>query len=345
MRKGAERVLLETLIDQSCRGFGDDPHRELRKLVDLGGTVATGRFQKSFFELAQDMLQHDDSPYYALVSGVAQHTSPQAIKQLGINVGYASWTKGAGRIRQLEAQYGHNIPWALIFEAGPGGPPLPRERLAAVLAQGRQLGIHTFFFFGLEQGVPLRTILALAEEFDDCAFILLLTAQGLPQGAAPLLARHPNCLPCLQADTGCATEELLAQLYRLKALFGLWVPYGQQDLPVLLGGEPTGLAGCAELAAELSAPLVVLAARPGCTASARQAVGEAAYQARLAPSQPTLLMDLYSDVVRIDQIISSGSCLAQVWPDGRVAVDGRTAPMGLDGHTLRAVLASAAQPV
>ena len=333
MQTSAKRVLLEALLDQSLRRFADAPNRELRKLVDLGGTLVTGQSQKKFFDLARSMLEQDDSPYYTLVTQLVQHTDRKALKQFGIALGYDSWTRGAAQIRRQEREAGYNFPWTLIFEEGCTGAPLSPERLSRLLAEARGLGVHSFFFRLVGDCVPLDTVLELAEECPDCAFLLLLDPEALPERSGPVLAAHPNCLSLLKAGAGCALEDLAGLLYDRRALFGLWESYGPGCCP-----DAGRIDALCELAAQLGAPLALFSAEDGCTDEECRSTGKLVCKSRLEPAAPALAADLYTDVLLIDQIISQGSCTAQVWPDGRMAVDGQLSAFDLHRHGLAQVL-------
>ena len=93
------RMLVEGVIDRSLRAIRDDPRRGLRKLVDMGADCATGRLQKRFLRMAQDMLENEDSPYYDMVVSAAEAVDHHKIKTFGINFGWNCLTVGAGQIR------------------------------------------------------------------------------------------------------------------------------------------------------------------------------------------------------------------------------------------------------
>ena len=114
------RMLVEGVIDRSLRAIQDDPRRGLRKLVDMGADCATGRLQKRFLRMAQDMLENEDSPYYDMVVSAVEAVDHHKIKTFGINFGWNCLTVGAGQIRDYEKAHGHNVPWELTLHIGSG---------------------------------------------------------------------------------------------------------------------------------------------------------------------------------------------------------------------------------
>lgn len=333
MYKSAQRVLLEALIGQSLRGFQDSPHRELRKLVDLGETLAKSPAQQTLFHLAQGCIQQEDSPYFELFGALAQNVRAQAIKELGLNVGYESWVRGAQLIQSLEAERGHHIPWTLVFEADTAQAPMPASRLGGVLAQARQLGLHTFFFHLAPGGAAASALLPQIEEFSDCAFFLLCAPEKLTPALADRLAALPNAMVFLSAQQPAAAQTAAAQLQKQRSLYGLWLPYRAAL-------SPSQLTQFTGLVAQLEAPLALLAAEPGCPVPEVRQMGQAVKQLRAYPQHPVFPIELACDLVQVDSIISGQGQLAQLWPSGQMAFNGCPAPFTLDGHTLRAVLSS-----
>ena len=331
MNKSAQRVLLEALLDQSLRGFQAAPQRELRRLVDLGETLSQNPVQQAFFDFAQGCLRQQDTPFFDLFRTLTQNVNHQAIKQLGLNVGYESWSRGAQRIQAQEAEQGHHIPWTLVFQSERDIPPQAVGRLGGVLAQGRQLGLHTFFFHISEGGVPAAALLPLADEFSDCAFVLLFAPGQLTPELVPKLAARPNVMAFASALDQAAAARA-KQLCERRALYGLWAPYTR-------GVTAPELEALTRLAWELHAPMVLLAAE-GCGREGAEQTAQVVQQLRQQPRQPVFPVELGSDLLFVDRIISGTGQLVQVYPSGRVTANGQSAPLCLDGHTLWAVLSS-----
>ncbi len=179
------RMLVEGVIDRSLRAIQDDPRRGLRKLVDMGADCATGRLQKRFLRMAQDMLENEYSPYYDMVVSAVEAVDHHKIKTFGINFGWNCLTVGAGQIRDYEKAHGHNVPWELTLHIGSGPHDMDAQEYAALLGQAKALGIYTYFLFPDAGGAAVQTALLLAESEQDCDFFLFLPA-GSPAEDARL---------------------------------------------------------------------------------------------------------------------------------------------------------------
>ena len=116
--RALSRAMVESVVDRSLREIVSDPDRSLRKLVDLGNLLARGRSQKESFSLLSRVLENEGSPYYDMVRRIVQEVDREKLKCFGINLGWESWTVGAGRIRALEGERHYNIPWCLTFRLG-----------------------------------------------------------------------------------------------------------------------------------------------------------------------------------------------------------------------------------
>ena len=128
-----------------------------------------------------------------MVRRIVQEVDREKLKCFGINLGWESWTVGAGRIRALEGERHYNIPWCLTFRLGGQPWALGAEDYRALLLQGQELGICSYFFLrkspaptlGFSRSWPSSSA---AARF-SCSF------PGGPQGASP----HGG-LPVRQSD-------------------------------------------------------------------------------------------------------------------------------------------------
>ena len=120
-KRDLTRLLIESAVDRALRDMERDSHRTIRNLLDLALTFSKGSFERHFFTLCQQMLEDESSPYYQLLDRALRTCDRQTLKTFGINVGYEGCSKGARRIREVEAAGGFKVPWALTIQAGAQG--------------------------------------------------------------------------------------------------------------------------------------------------------------------------------------------------------------------------------
>lgn len=311
-KRDLTRLLIENTVDRALRDMERDSHRTVRNLVDLALTFSKGAFERHFLTMCRNLLDNETSPYYQLIDRALQTCDRQTLKTFGINVGYEGCSKGARRIREVEAQSGFNVPWALAIQAGSLG--LSRLYVQRMVTEGTELGIHVFILqdFGLEQ----EALEQLLRDNPTCAFAVLTSGARGADWNLSGLARFHNLLLSVHAQKPLALE-------LCRALEEEHMPYA-----VHMGYSD---ASAAEIPAQLEAvqhlgSLLVLLYADGAGEATRRAVGKQVLDARTAHAYPFGLMELTEDLLSIDQIISEDPCSLCFLADGRAATpDGPTA--------------------
>lgn len=291
-------VLVETILRKALKEIDDAPERRLRNLVDLCVNFSRGRFHRKLMSAAQRMLQDPRSAYYALLKDLVATVNHDTIAIFGANVGYNSCTYGARIIREIEARQGFNIPWSLsLIIDGQAYERLARN-YQSVVAQGRALGIYTYFLF--VKGNPLN-VLELAAQNPDCAFIVIC---GSGEITPSLLAcAHPlNNLAFGVEDCGGMTDACGA-LREGGFLYAILVRYDQTAAERILRGD---------LVQDMEAmriPFALTVPTQDCPAETQQAIYAYINEVRQGQRHPLLCLDMRSDNMLVDSIISD-DCVA-----------------------------------
>ncbi len=304
-----KRAMIEVTVDQALREMKDDPKRSVRKLADLGKRFSKSRFRNHIFAIIQKILQNDNSPYYAALEQLLQQTETTALKKIGINIGYNSWTYGAKKIRELESLNGYNIPWNIIFRWNSKGK-LTINRMEQLIKEGQAMGIYTYFI-RQESSEGYKELLSLFNKYPDCAFIWFLYDYTLEDTYFPTLKTASNVMTVLNAENhNCPA--LTLELKNAKILYSVFYTYHDGDEEQLKNNQwISSLLGFHNI-------FLFFLADDTCSAQTRQAVGEYILQSRFETEYPGFLVDLYCDAMRIDQIISQESCLFEIDSDGTV---------------------------
>ena len=314
-----KRAMMEALIDRALGAFQQDPRRSVRNLVDLGKEASTGRFQAGFLTMAQRMLEREDSPYYDMAQNAVDHISRRRLKTFGVNFGWTCLTAGAHRIRALEQERHHNIPWSLTLHLGTGEGGLSAALWAELVRQGMDLGIYAYFLFPAAPPA-VETAMALARGAGEAVFFLFLPAGWDAADFSP----PDNVMAgvCWDGGDWAATA---ARLRQRQCLYGIYRTYaGQAEAEEIVSGRwveeilPYAGVGTALLAA------------PGCPAAVQDRVYRYVLDARLGQRYPTLLADYYQDNLFADRCISDGPCFVGVRPDGSLTAfsQGQEEPVG-----------------
>lgn len=302
--------MVENIVRRALYGVRSDPKRTIRNLVDLGLETSGGALHKRFMADAQNLLRREDSPYYDMVVQTVRHVDEERLLTFGLNLGWDGLTVGARRIRELEAQRGHNIPWSLTLHMATGGKLSTGDYLQLV-QDGASLGIGTYFLMPADtDAVDMALDLALLSR--GCAFFLFLPPGYPVETALKRLLLPRNLMLCLDCETSGWQRQ--AELLRDNhLLYGLWRPYATHDesIEITSGRWIKPVLPYAGLA-------VFLIGRGEAAQDPTASVCLYARDARLAQRYPALVFDFYLDALYLDVLISNDPCFAGFLPDGRM---------------------------
>ncbi len=323
-KRDLTRLLIESTVDRALRDMERDAHRSVRNLVDLALTFSKGTFERHFLTLCQNILEDETSLYYQLLDRALRTCDRQTLKTFGINVGYEACSKGARRIREIEAAQGFNIPWALTIQAGSQG--LSRLYLQRLVTEGTELGIRVFLLqdFQLEQDVLEQ----LLREHTTCAFVVFTTgARGADWNLANL-ARLPNLLLSVDAH-GPLVLELCRALEEERMPYALHLDYSDETAAAL----PAQLEELQSLGS-----LLVLLYAQGASPETQQTVSQQVQNARTAHSYPFGLMELTRDLLTIDQVVSDDPCSLTFLANGQAVTPEGPTDVNIRSESLTQVL-------
>lgn len=300
------RTILDTTVTKALHDLETDTNRGIRNLIDLALTFSSGRFQKAFFEAAQRMLRNESSAYYQLTKYLVTEFDHEAIKTFGINIGYNSCTYGARLIREKEAEYEFNIPWTIAFDRERNGSSMEEEEIEAGISQGVELGIFTYQIFygsGFQQ-----SDLELFKRHPDCAFIICLPPAVLTEEIADEAAGIHHVLFSLESGTGL--KKACAYLRDKRIPFFIHTFYGDENAEDIRNDR------WVEGILPEKPIFAILFARRDCGRDTRKRVEEYVLEVRNEQSYPLVLLDAWSDILKIDRIISDDSCSIGFSADG-----------------------------
>ena len=312
MQNDIAYAMIRNAVEKGIDDIQESPERGIHKLLDLGEMFAGGRFQKDFFSTAQSELQNDTSIYYRLVEKVVTGTDPAVLTSFGMNLGYNSWTLGAGMIRELEDKNGFNIPWCILFDMG-YGQYMSLSTIADTIRQGKELGIYSYLLYIDAEYPDLDELMDLLGEEPDCAFFLFIH----PSMVTPILAGRLLTIKTIwtNIDLDVVDPEQVRRsaeiLLQYRCLCGAFARYSDWERQV---------APCLSLAGDLGFPFLTLVSAKKCHPGIRNGEGDLLIKLRRNLSQPVFPIGLFSDMARIDRNISTEACLTAILGNGSVLI-------------------------
>ena len=323
------RAAIQNVVSKGIRDIRRDPNRSIRRLVDLGIQFGKGHYQQTFFSDAQSALRNRHSAYYALVTSLIRNVDPQTLETLGLNVGYMSWTLGAKMIRAYEKENGINVPWTILINlTRPVGCTLD---LSALVSQGQQLGIYTYFLTVGEQTTDPDRILATASQHPSSAFFLLSADETVN---AWMVARDnlpcntliiPRCGIQDQADISVA-------LAQHKQMFVLNCVYDANNVDELLS------EAFLQHIVEQGCSFLFYIPAPDCDAPTRERVYAEVLSMRSPGRYPLFPVDLLMDVQQVDHIISDEQCMLELGADGTVLYPAQAGSLSVNSLPLEELI-------
>ena len=297
MERDMTRLLVEATVRRALKEAKDSPAREARNLVDLGVHFSQGRFQSRLFSVMQRMLCDEKSAYYALIKDTLGHIDQNRLLTFGVNLGYEGCTKGAKTIRQIEADEGMNIPWALSLQISGAKLADDPTFYASVFRQGEELGIHTYLLYSKDL---LRPLIPTLQERATSAFILCPTTAQVTESFIACLQAVPNVMVAVRWEAGAA--EACQRLREAQIPYSVLWRYAEADRETILSGKWVSSV------LPMHPIFAFLYPDSACSQTVQQEIYQYVLSVREAQKHPVLLMDVKQDILLIDQIISGDVC-------------------------------------
>ena len=332
------RYIINKAVDRALHEMKQEKHvkRELRNIVELGLFHSKESYHRNFFSSVQQMLTDEQSPYYSLAFGAAEHINAHMLKTFGVNIGYNAWTIGAQRIREYERYAGCSVPWAIQFDfSGHSANPLTLQEISGIIAQGRELGIYSFFFLcGGDSRDVWGWIGDLMSRFSDCVFVLFAKAQDIRPLDCSVFLEAGNGMPVVAYAPGEEDYQAVVGRFRKKrCLYSIYLEYGQKGVQQLLDSYTAQ--------AQVMPPVTFLLRRNPCGEEDAAQMQDFVEAVRLQPQYPTFFVDFYRDVARVGSIISNDSSLLTIDGGGGVFITpGGTPAADIRRYELSALLKS-----
>lgn len=297
------RALVERIITRALKDMENDSRRTARRLVDLGLTLAKGPFERKFLTACRRVLEDKASIYDQTLERALRDCDRQTLITFGINAGFEGCSRGAERIREIEADRGFNIPWTIRMDVGREALDMAWAR--KIIAQATTLGVHVFRL--VDCGLEQEELMRLLQENPTCAFVLFTTGCREPQWEPEGLSGCHGLLFSVCAQSPGA-RALCHKLTQARMPYAVHLDYDDQSGEIL----SSILAGAGELGG-----LLVLLRGDRASEQTRQAVSQQIVSARAAGAYPFVPIDLGFDLLAIDRVISSDACALSFLPDGR----------------------------
>lgn len=312
-----KKLVLESVVRHYIQEISEDPRRGIRKLVDLGQQNTKGGFRDNFLRFSHNLLRDEESPYYILVHNAVEKIDSNTLECVCINLGYNSWTKGAGLLRRTQQEKGITLPWNVTFHLDDGVEQRGLRWCRTFMEAGQRQGICSYSFLTAPGFQAWEELCGILWAFPDCGIFLFLPDGAVEWDAESLARLHNTVL--LVDSTAQDWEKDLNDLCGNGCMCGLYRTYGsEEDAEEITSGR------WLDQAAGYPTACAMAVAMPEASESLCAQVRDYIVQARGNPQAPTIPVDYYSDFTAISNVIVGTSAFLGIQADGTVTTsDGR----------------------
>ena len=305
--------IISGIVDHYIRDISQDPHRSVRKLLDMAERTSDGPTQKICYQMMQKMAENQSSPYYEMIHHLVSNTDPQTIKQFGINLGHNAWTFGSGNIRRLIEESGISISWAVIIDRAQTSGRIPFADIENLINRGRKTEIYAWLLMGSDTLDEWDDYTRLFHSHQDSVFGLCVLPDAITEEILEEAAETPNLMILLNTDEPdwqlCA--EKLSRKGILFSAFRLTADKSQAE-EILSGEWLEDMIPCHPL-------MAFSIAGDTLAEETAQSIKEYIWNTRLDQVHPIVPSDLISDFVIINRLITHRNLLYRVNADGSVS--------------------------
>lgn len=301
--------MIEGAVNLVLKKVESDPKRSIRNLIELAMSNSHGRFQRSFFEIAQRMLKNEVSAYYTLAERAIAEVDHNILKKFGINLGYNGCTCGAEKIRQNETALGFNIPWSIYIDTH-GADDKFADTMSKIITEGMELGVYVYIMFG-EQALD-SNMRKIYRKFRECAFIIVCDAGCMSEILIDHFSGINNTAFSVSSDDMQQLEKACEILNSGRRLYGIHKYYNDGSANDFLNSDQLGMyagTGCVSFCC---------IPEEGCKRETLESVKSHVREMRFGQLYPYFIIDFASDMDEIDHIISDDTCWVSISADGTI---------------------------
>ena len=307
------RGILSGIVDRYIREIAQDPSRSIRKLLDMAERTSDGPTQKICYQMMQQMAADQTSPYYEMIHHLVTHTDPKTINNFGINLGHNAWTFSCGKIRRIIGQKETALSWAVIIDRSITENRIPFSSIRDMVKRGRAHEVYAWLLIPSESLDEWDEYKDLFQEHSDSVFGIIVTPDHLDPHILNEARKIHNLMFILDTDsqewTGSAE-----QLSEKGLLYSAcrYIRNEKQAEEVLSGAWFEDLIPLHPL-------MAFSITTEGLSHRTALALKNYMWTTRLDQVYPTLPVDLISDFVIINRLVTHNDIFYRVNSDGCVS--------------------------
>ena len=214
---GIQERLKKTAFNTVFSYLERDPEKNIMKVMDWVDALA-GDGENSFpvqRAAFRRVLEDPDNNMHRLIMDILENVDRDVVKatfqNFFLNANIIGWPKQ----EEMRAQYGCNIPWAILLDptsacnlhctgcwAAEYGNKLNLtfDEIDSIIRQGKELGVYMYIYTGGEPLVRKKDLIALCEKHSDCQFLAFTNATLIDEAFADDMLRVKNFMPAISLE-------------------------------------------------------------------------------------------------------------------------------------------------
>ena len=305
-------AMIDKIVERKIEEMAKSPDTAIRQLLNYSSHFSFSRFKVPIFSILQHLLANKDSQYHIMLQNLLNNTTHSAIKNLGINLGYNSWTKGAQAVRATAQKAGYCIPWIIIFRWNPEkSNTVNLKNMSRFIRDGNKIGIYAFC---IRQEVPHQSfgeIFNIFSKHSDSTFFWLLPNQMLAPVHLDMIRKCENVLTLFDGE-GSYSLRNSSMLRERKALYGIYHIYSSFNTSEM---RPDQWLDYYKM---YQSSFIFMLPSDSCSEEDQKEASSFIYDARLHQKFPYYIVDFYSDIKEISRMISGTDCYLEIDSSGQV---------------------------
>ena len=194
------RGIISGIVDHYLREISQDPHRGIRKLIDMAERTSEGPTQKICYQMMQKMAANQSSPYYEMIHHLVTHLDPQTVKQFGMNLGHNAWAFGSGNIRRNILAGSDALSWSVLIDRNRQPDRIPFSEINEMIRKGREQDIYAWIIRASDTLDEWHDYVDLFLKQQDCVFGLMVRPGAVCSEILAEMSELHNVMLLLETD-------------------------------------------------------------------------------------------------------------------------------------------------
>lgn len=253
-----QKAAIKTALHRALKYIDKDPDSNLINLSDKIGQIFKSIFPPENFDKLKEVAADKDNIWRQYALGILSDIDRGVVEKMLLSFGIDAGYYGTKTVRENREKLHCNVPFLILFDptsacnlkckgcwAAEYGhkQSLTNDEMQSIVTQGTELGTHLYMLTGGEPLIRKDDIITLAQNNQDCSFIIYTNATLIDQKFCEDMNRVGNIGLALSIEgteesndwrrgegSYTTTLEAMDLLHKNKCLFGVSICYTRKNI-------------------------------------------------------------------------------------------------------------------